>query len=69
MKNIRLFFLSENFHFLVVKFSAHLNRYVFEMVVFTYAIFYICRSLLRNAFKSIANTILLVNHRNSVITA
>ena len=30
MKNIRLF-LSENFHFLVVKFSVYLNRHVFVM--------------------------------------
>ena len=30
MKNIR-FFLSENFHFLVVKFSVYLNRRVFVM--------------------------------------
>ena len=28
MKNIR-FFLSENFHFLVVKFSVYLNRLIF----------------------------------------
>ena len=31
MKNIR-FFLSENFHFLVVKFSVYLNRHVFVML-------------------------------------
>ena len=31
MKNIRFFFLSENFHFLVVKFSVYLNRHVFVM--------------------------------------
>ena len=30
MKNIN-FFLSENFHFLVVKFSIYLNRHVFVM--------------------------------------
>ena len=30
MKNIRIF--SENFHFLVVKFSVYLNRRVFEML-------------------------------------
>ena len=30
MKNIRIF-LSENFHFLVVKFSLYLNRHVFVM--------------------------------------
>ena len=30
MKNIRIF-LSENFHFLVVKFSVYLNRHVFVM--------------------------------------
>ena len=30
MKNIR-FLLSENFHFLVVKFSVYLNRHVFVM--------------------------------------
>ena len=30
MKNIR-FFLAENFHFLVVKFSVYLNRRVFVM--------------------------------------
>ena len=33
MKNIRIF-LSENFPFLVVKFSIHLNRRVFVMVSF-----------------------------------
>ena len=32
MKNIR--FLSENFHFLVVKFSGYLNRLVFVMCTF-----------------------------------
>ena len=32
MKNIR-FFLSENFHFLVVKNSVYLNRHVFVMNV------------------------------------
>ena len=31
MKNIRIF-LSENFHFLVVKFSVYLNRRVFVMI-------------------------------------
>ena len=31
MKNIRVF-LSENFHFLVVKFSVYLNRRVFEII-------------------------------------
>ena len=31
MKNIRIF-LSENFHFLVVKFSICLNRHVFVMI-------------------------------------
>ena len=30
MKNIRIF-LSENFHFLVVKFSVYLKRHVFVM--------------------------------------
>ena len=30
MKNIRIF-LSENFHFLVLKFSVYLNRHVFVM--------------------------------------
>ena len=30
-KNVRLFFLSEIFHFLVVKFSLYLNRHVFAM--------------------------------------
>ena len=34
MRNIRLF-LSENFHFLVVKFSVYLNRRVFVMIIFT----------------------------------
>ena len=34
MKNIRIF-LSENFHFLVVKFSVYLNRHVF-VKVFTF---------------------------------
>ena len=32
MINIRIF-LSENFHFLLIKFSVHLNRHVFLMVV------------------------------------
>ena len=32
MKNIRVFFLSENFQFLEVKFSLYLNRHVFVMV-------------------------------------
>ena len=32
MKNIRIF-LSENFHFLVIKFSVYLNRRVFVMTV------------------------------------
>ena len=32
MKNIRIF-LSENAHFLVVKFSVYLNRHVFVMSV------------------------------------
>ena len=32
MKNIRFFFLSENFQFLVVKFSIYLNRRVFVML-------------------------------------
>ena len=32
MKNVR-FFLSENFHFLVVKFSVYLNRHVFVIDV------------------------------------
>ena len=31
MKNIKVFFLSENFNFLVVKFSVYLNRCVFVM--------------------------------------
>ena len=30
MKNVRIF-LSEHFHFLVVKFSLYLNRHVFGM--------------------------------------
>ena len=30
MKNIKIF--SENFHFLVVKFSVYLNRHVFVMI-------------------------------------
>ena len=36
-KHIRIF-LSENFHFLVVKFSVHFNRHVFVMtpVVFSF---------------------------------
>ena len=34
MKNIRIF-LSENFHFLVVKFSVYLNRRVFVMLRWT----------------------------------
>ena len=32
MKNIRIY-LSENFHFLVVKFSVYLNRHVFVMML------------------------------------
>ena len=32
MKHIRVFFLSENFHCLVVKFSVYLNRFVFVVV-------------------------------------
>ena len=32
MKNIRIF-LSENFHFLVIKFSVYLNRRVFVITV------------------------------------
>ena len=32
MKNIRVFFLSENFQFLEVKFSIDLNRCVFAMI-------------------------------------
>ena len=32
MKNIRIF-LSENFHFLVVKFSVYLNRSVFVLMI------------------------------------
>ena len=31
MKNIRVFFLSENFQFLELKFSIYLNRRVFVM--------------------------------------
>ena len=34
MKNIRVFFLSENFQFLEMKFSIYLNRHVFVMPVF-----------------------------------
>ena len=45
MKNIRIF-LSENFQFLVVKFSLYLNRPVFVMIFsFTavlYLLFYTC---------------------------
>ena len=33
MKNIRFFFLSENFPFLVIKFSNHLNRRVLVMFI------------------------------------
>ena len=33
MKNIRVFFLSENFQFLEAKFSIYLNRLVFVMVL------------------------------------
>ena len=33
MKNYQIFFLSENFHFWVIKFSVHLNRHVFVMVL------------------------------------
>ena len=35
MKNIR-FFLYENSHFLVVKFSVHSNRYVYVFFFFRY---------------------------------
>ena len=35
MKNIR-FFLSENFHFLVAKFSEYLNRHIFVMTLGKY---------------------------------
>ena len=38
MKNIR-FFLSEIFHFLVVKFSGCLNRHVFVMLFFSVPMF------------------------------
>ena len=31
MKKHQIFFLSENFHFLVVKFSVYLNKHVFVM--------------------------------------
>ena len=33
MKNIRFFFLSENFQFLVMKFSIYLNKGVFVKVL------------------------------------
>ena len=36
MKNISIF-LSEKFHFLVVKFSVYLNRHVFVMIITFYA--------------------------------
>ena len=36
MKNIR-FFLSENFHFLVAKFSIYLNRRVFVMILLAWS--------------------------------
>ena len=32
-------FLSENFHFLVVKFSVHLNRHVFVMKSMVFTVF------------------------------
>ena len=35
MKNIRVFFLSENFQFFEVKFSIHLNRHIFVMHIQT----------------------------------
>ena len=38
MKNIRIF-LSENFHFLVVKFSVYLNRRVFVMCYIVYILY------------------------------
>ena len=43
MKNIRIF-LSENFHFLVVKFSVYLNRSVFVMlsVALILSVWYMC---------------------------
>ena len=31
-------FLSENFHFLVVKFSVYLNKHVFEMLIRAFTI-------------------------------
>ena len=47
MKNIRVF-LSENFHFLVVKFSVYLNRHVFVMTGVYRDIHYFFISLLKN---------------------
>ena len=39
MKNIQ-YFLPENFHFLVVKFSIYLNRHVFLMFFFFFFFFF-----------------------------
>ena len=38
MLAVLLFFLSENFQFLVVKFSIHLHRHVFVMIMRIYRI-------------------------------
>ena len=41
MKNIRFFFLSENFQFLVVKFSVYLDRRVFVIGTFSWCRLYV----------------------------
>ena len=54
MKNIR-FFLSENFHFLVVKFSVYLNRHVFVMILHNYSFSYIFWSFMIEPIQSFEN--------------
>ena len=50
MKNIRIF-LSENFHFLVVKVSVYLNRHVFVMLFFFYRSLYFMQTVDPNPEK------------------
>ena len=53
MKNIRIF-LSEKFHFLVVKFSVYLNRHVFvmgDLNMFSFALFHHCDHLCFTVIK------------------
>ena len=49
MKNIRVFFLSENFQFLEEKFSRYLNRHVFVMTTLLhYVVVYTFLSFVTN---------------------